>query len=272
MIKNKVYLSVGAQFKNEAHILTEWLNHYIKQGVQHFILMNDNSTDGFIKNKYLQHLIKKRIVTLINLSKKNKGQIYNLQNILIPYAQKCTKWLIVCDLDEFVYTPTHNFLGKALIKYERFDSIFIFWKIFLTSNNNSQPKSVINSNIMSIGYETDIFNNISGISGGFGKSIYNLSRNIHNITIHGREIKNKFLITNKNNDFELNHYKYQSREFMIKIKGPRGGGVKKNKYKEITNLIIKNNKIPTDYLLLKFYYNGKKIIKDNELKNLYSGQ
>jgi hypothetical protein len=38
---------VCAVFKNESHILEEWLLHYIYRGIDHFYLVNDNSTDDY---------------------------------------------------------------------------------------------------------------------------------------------------------------------------------------------------------------------------------
>ena len=32
---------IVAIFKNESHILEEWIQHYIKEGVQHFYLINN---------------------------------------------------------------------------------------------------------------------------------------------------------------------------------------------------------------------------------------
>lgn len=40
-------LGILAMFKNEAHIIKEWLNHYISEGVTFFYLINDNSNDNF---------------------------------------------------------------------------------------------------------------------------------------------------------------------------------------------------------------------------------
>ena len=53
---------IYAIFKNESHILEEWLLHYIYHGVEHFYLINDNSNDNFIEiiNKY------KSYITLFN--------------------------------------------------------------------------------------------------------------------------------------------------------------------------------------------------------------
>jgi hypothetical protein len=39
---------VCSVFKNESHILEEWINHYLLHGVDHFYLVNDFSTDNFL--------------------------------------------------------------------------------------------------------------------------------------------------------------------------------------------------------------------------------
>lgn len=49
---------VCSVFKNEAHILEEWLLHYIYHGIEHFYLVNDNSLDQYkdIIDKYSNHI------------------------------------------------------------------------------------------------------------------------------------------------------------------------------------------------------------------------
>ena len=48
------FLSVVMCFKNESHILEEWINHYIDEGVDQFVLCDNNSTDDYesILNKF----------------------------------------------------------------------------------------------------------------------------------------------------------------------------------------------------------------------------
>jgi hypothetical protein len=43
------YLTIGAIFKNESHCLQEWIEHHIFHGVEHFYLLNDGSTDEYMK-------------------------------------------------------------------------------------------------------------------------------------------------------------------------------------------------------------------------------
>ena len=98
----KYRLAVGAIFKNESHILEEWITHYLKEGVEHFFLINNGSTDTFMDtiNKYSY------CVTLFNDDKRHaQAELYN--KYVMPQKDK-TEWVIVCDLDEFIYSRIVN--------------------------------------------------------------------------------------------------------------------------------------------------------------------
>ena len=45
----KYFFSIGAIFKNESHILKEWVEHYLFHGVDHMFLINDKSTDNYLE-------------------------------------------------------------------------------------------------------------------------------------------------------------------------------------------------------------------------------
>ena len=55
-------LSIGALFKNESHSIKEWLEHYLYQGVEHFYLVDDDSTDN--TREILKPYVEKGIVSL----------------------------------------------------------------------------------------------------------------------------------------------------------------------------------------------------------------
>lgn len=57
------YFTIGAIFKNESHILKEWIEHYFYHGVEHIYLINDNSTDNFLN--ILEPYIKKKKINII---------------------------------------------------------------------------------------------------------------------------------------------------------------------------------------------------------------
>ena len=55
------FLSVLAQFKNETMNLKVWIEHYLWQGVEHFYLIDNGSTDNPLS--ILQEYINRGIVS-----------------------------------------------------------------------------------------------------------------------------------------------------------------------------------------------------------------
>ena len=78
----KYFLSVGAIFKNESAALEEWLNHYIKEGVDHFYLIDNGSTDN-----YADILQKYNCITLFKDDRK-QIQIPAYNTHILPLAIK----------------------------------------------------------------------------------------------------------------------------------------------------------------------------------------
>ena len=77
------YLSVLAQFKNETMNLKLWLDHHLWQGVQHFFLIDNGSTDN--PTRILQEYIDKGIVSYF-YRPKLASQVENYRNILLDCA------------------------------------------------------------------------------------------------------------------------------------------------------------------------------------------
>jgi hypothetical protein len=97
-------LSVGALFKNEALVLKEWIEHYLFHGVEHFYLIDDASTDNSID--ILQEYIDKGVVSLFQANwahhPNRQCELYN--HYILPHLKE-TKWLLMVDLDEFMWSP-----------------------------------------------------------------------------------------------------------------------------------------------------------------------
>ena len=66
------YLSVLSIFKNETMNLKIWIEHYLWQGVEHFYLIDNGSTDNPLS--ILQEYIDKNIITYFYLPEKHKQQ------------------------------------------------------------------------------------------------------------------------------------------------------------------------------------------------------
>lgn len=213
-------ISIGSIFKNESHIMEEWLLHYIKRGIDHFYLVNDNSTDEFadIIKKYSEK------ITLFNndiqTDARNKQPII-YEKYFRPILSQ-TKWLAVLDLDEFMYSPTNMNFTDIVQKYDSVaDGFQIQWKIFGNNGHITQPKSVVNGfTKREKKYHDKIW---------YFKSMFKTNKLIK-FEVHNSKVKGKILKfyndDNNNNvnskpDLTINHYAVQSMNFFFEIKAKR---------------------------------------------------
>ena len=61
-----IYMSICVitRFKNERHIMYEFIHHYLEEGINHFILIDDKSNDDY--HKLNADWIKKKIISIHN--------------------------------------------------------------------------------------------------------------------------------------------------------------------------------------------------------------
>jgi len=210
-------LAVGALFKNESHCLKEWLEHYLLHGVQHFYLINDKSSDDYLS--ILKPYIANNIVTLfeakVDTYLGKQRDIYN-EFILPRLKNKEIKWLLMVDLDEFVWSPQNKNLSKLLDNCNHLGQIQMHSTFFGSNGHIKQPLSLVD------GF-TKRQNKIEGFYKYFVNSDFDFSSlNIHHATFTNKEHeKNNFIMVD-HNYFRLNHYSCQSKEFWKNIKCTRG--------------------------------------------------
>jgi hypothetical protein len=119
------FATIAAVFKNETHILREWLETHIREGIDHFYLIDNNSDDNPLE--ILHDYVEKGIVTYIfDDTPHAQTELYN--RYILP-KQHESQWWFIIDLDEFVYSPT----GKVSEP----------WVNFGSSGHVQQPKSVV---------------------------------------------------------------------------------------------------------------------------------
>ena len=218
------YFAIGGVFKNEGHILKEWIDHYTYHGVEHIYLINDFSTDNFLET--LQPYIDKKIVTLYNNKISNKfpdrqGYLYNLyfNDIL-----KNSKWFGILDLDEFLYSPLEIDLKNILKKYETYNLLHINWVHFGSSNFDNQPNNVVSNFV----YRGDYNSIKNGPNGRYNshKSIVktdgDVKLSLHTHTFNGINFGKNVSFNEENTPLLINHYAVQSKEYWKKIKMTRG--------------------------------------------------
>ena len=215
----KYYLSIGVLFKNESLILKEWLDHHIFHGVDHFYLINDNSNDNFLE--ILNPYIENDIVELFNIDYEyflgRQRCIYN--NILLPRLKE-SKWLFICDMDEFLWSQQSVDLKNVLIKCHDLAQIQVNHTIFGSNNLIEQPKYVIpNFTKRSKEQPTKTLKNTKY----FVNSDYEFtSLNVHHANFLNKEYESGIYFRMLDKPyFLLNHYSCQSFEFWKNIKCTR---------------------------------------------------
>ena len=233
-LKLKYKLSIGAFFRNEAPYLKEWLNHYLNRGVNHFYLINDFSEDNFLE------VLKpyEKYITLFN-NKNSKiitsKQVACYNRFLIPILNE-TKWILICDIDEYIWNPSTLSIQNALDILEKNGSSYYEIDMILFGSNNyiKQPKCIVNSftKRQKFPFYRKIDNKIKIINNDKKEIV--LSKVVEKFGIH-KHFHKKLTIEKQINFKNLpligNHYKLQSREKWTqqKLKNPDPNGWKLSK-------------------------------------------
>ena len=206
-------LSVCALFKNESHCMKEWLEHYIFHGVDHFYLLDDESDDDY--EKILKKYIDNNVVTLMKFSwNRYLGRQRDIYNHYMLPLLKETKWLLMCDLDEFVWSTKSVDLKTVLNECSQLAEIQFVQTLFGSNGYFNQPKSLVQS-FTKRRIEQFGSNRTCGYK-YFIHSKYQFKElNVHFAIPEKEEHeKNRWLILD-DTYFILNHYCSQSKEYFI---------------------------------------------------------
>jgi len=135
------FLTVVGIFKNESHVIKEWIQHYLNEGADHFILIDNGSTDDY--QSKISEFIEDGVVTIIR-DETRWAQI-ELYNKYFHTLKGQSQWILICDLDEFIYARRGFQTIPAFLRElpEKVGVIRIPWKVFGSSENIDQPQEVI---------------------------------------------------------------------------------------------------------------------------------
>jgi len=215
-------LSVGALFKNESHILKEWIEHYLYHGAEHLYLIDDNSDDNSLE--IIQPYVEKGYVTLFQEKCDYfLGRQMHLYNKCIFPRYKDSEWFLVVDMDEFVWSPLNINLCETLKIFSHVGQIQMTHTLYGSNGHIKQPESVVaNFTYRSCDEPT----NSPGNFKYFLNSQYEFTHfAIHNAFFKEKEneTNGKFMIFGPPY-FVMNHYSCQSKDFWENVKCTRGDG------------------------------------------------
>ena len=257
-------LCIISKFKNERHILYEWVHHYLLEGANVIILIDDHSDDDYLEcNKWMNRLINKGTLMIVPSMTDSQLGDYNY------YLNKVKQyhWVIYCDLDEFFFSVPYKSKLKRVLneKLSQFGLGQIKWKLF-THKCKFQPKSVINSNLITNRYNLTAKN----ISLSQGIKCIAKTKYLKRIDIHylefSRDIPKKKLYDRHNPLININHYRTQSDEYLFGVKEIRGGGVNKDKYRGFKRYSDHNFDYKCNILKKKRHNLINNIIKRKQIK------
>jgi hypothetical protein len=216
------FLCVGAMFRNESDSIVEWIKHYLYHGVDHFYLINDNSDDNTVSN--IQEYIDKGLITLYHSKEEYyEGRQRNLYNrFFLPHMQqKDTQWMLIVDLDEYVWSPLSVHLGDVLrMGCTQFGQVQIQQYLYGSNGYVTQPTSIVK-------HFTKRAHHLRKCYKYFINSNFEFSSlNVHHADFvndsykHNRSV---FIMLDPCY-FVLNHYSCQSLDFWKNVKCIRGDG------------------------------------------------
>jgi len=132
------YLCAVAIFKDEAPYLDEWLAFCLLQGVEHFLLYDNSSTDD--PRGVLQPWIDGGIVEVIDwpVPFKNGAQSMAALDALRRLRGRST-WVTFLDIDEYLFSPTGKNLPEVLRRYEGHAGVVVNWQCYGSSGHKSRP-------------------------------------------------------------------------------------------------------------------------------------
>lgn len=164
-------LTIVSMFKNESLILDEWISYYCRQGVDHFYLIDNGSTDNYelALKPYMDKITLIKDPFRVTSGKTNKLKSYDSKtneyvfnesnchtqillanNYFLETIKNTSIWTMYIDCDEYIYIPKSKTIRDYLInhvdiseKYDNICDIFVPWKIFGSNDLEEQPKSII---------------------------------------------------------------------------------------------------------------------------------
>ena len=225
-------LSLCVCIKNEAKYVEEFVNHYIQQGVDHFYIVNNGSTDNI--EEVIENIEHKNSITLITDNRDFKlltnddsalGHKRMLDENIYERIVQETKWAIIVDSDEFMHGK-NGYTIKSFLHTLDDDvgCVYVLWNIFnpcKDENGNICETFSTKQNTKRINH--DYMRTLSWAminANDFGKSIIRTSMInhafklwIHKIPVIGKTINNYGIEDHEPNNDNWNHIDYSEENF-----------------------------------------------------------
>jgi hypothetical protein len=217
-------LGILAIFKNESRAIREWIEHYLWQGVDTIVMLDNNSTDDW--KEEIKDLEDKVIILPAPESHK---QNENYFHVGLPRVKaEGVNVLAILDLDEFLFATDGKTLKQHVVelfsKADRPSMVSCQWNMFGSSGFKKQPNSIRKSfihkkkdkdqDVKSLFWVDDLVD-FTGIDPLTPRHTFYKGINMHICKVSGRTDQCPA-------GLQLNHYRVQSKEFFDSVKSKRG--------------------------------------------------
>ncbi|MGJ8677464.1 MAG: glycosyltransferase family 2 protein [Akkermansiaceae bacterium] len=221
-------LCIITRFRNERHIMYEWIHHHLEEGIDKIFMIDHLSDDQFLEhNPWMHELILQNKVEILETTVESQFDDYDF------HLKKIRKfeWVIQIDIDEFIYSSDQKKSLKQVLNdsFKSVDYFKIKWKLF-AHQDVYQPKSVI-ENCITTHEEAIDPSSPCGIK-CLARTKYLKSISIHEMKFKKNKKIHALCLLSHNQIIEINHYRMQSDEYLYGVKEQRGSGVHKDSYKQ----------------------------------------
>ena len=248
-------LAVAAIAKNEGPYIKEWIEFYVKQGVAHFLIYDNDSDDNM--REVLQPFIDQGLVSY----KRLPGKVRQLDayNMAVNNYKNKFRYIAFLDCDEFCFCLEHDknlyeFVDELMKAHKQAGGIGANWLIFGSSGYETKPAGGVLKNFVMCAEKNFIANHyVKTICDPQKVFMFNDAhkpiylKGYENFNENGEIIKLSVTEEVSFDKIRINHYFSKSKEEYIK---KRNRGMADNK-----------NIRPMD----NFYSHDQNIIKDTEI-------
>jgi hypothetical protein len=141
--RSEKYLCVIAIMKNETTYIKEWIDFHLAEGVAHFFLYDNDSSDE--PRATLEPYIATNIATLIKWN--NFAEGLSVQNL--AYAHAITnfalefEWAAFIDVDEFLFGDEYRTVAEGLDLFDNYNALRIKRYTFGPSGHVTRPDAPV---------------------------------------------------------------------------------------------------------------------------------
>lgn len=138
--------------KNEVVYIPEWIEFHLLQGVDHFILYDDNSTDDI--HKVLEPYTSTGILEILewpeHIDRTHRGSndnpLLKLMNHCIDEQKGRSNWVFFHGIDEFLFLKDGGNIPEFLKKYEHVGALCVEWQNFNYNGHIDMPDGLVIEN------------------------------------------------------------------------------------------------------------------------------